>query len=153
VDSSIIYSGSVLFKDLVNGHIVRVVSIEVLSASENGIIGGHSLNFNSGCLVNTLGGESEVHVISECGIVEELFRVIGLVLGSEEVELVISHSEVHHGEDALELVLSDTALTKLVEISKELFNTHSLHNNGGLKALLNIIRVIGSFDSLLLEAV
>jgi len=153
VDSSIIYSGSVFVKDLVDEHIVTVVTIEVLSASENGIIGGHGSNFDSWGLVNTLGGESEVHVISESGIVEESLGVIGLVLGGEVVELVVSHGEVHHGEDLFELVLGDTTLTELVKVSEELFNTHSLHNNGGLKALLNITRVIGSFDSLLLEAV
>lgn len=132
MDSSIIYSGSVFVEDLVDDHIIRVVAIEVLSASKNSVISSDSLNLGGWCLINTFCGESKVHVGSKCGIIEELLGVSGLILGSEVVKLVISHSEVHHGENALELVLGDTTLAELVKISEELFNAHSLHNNGSL---------------------
>ena len=44
-------------------------------------------------------------------------------------------------------------LSELVEIKEEFFNSDSLHNDGMLESILNIIWVVGHLDSLLHESV
>ena len=43
---------------------------------------------------------------------------------------------------------SHFSFPKLIEVSKELLNSYSSHNNGGLESLFNIIWVVGNVDGL-----
>lgn len=57
--------------------------------------------------------------------------------------------EVEHGENALELVLGDLSLSKLIEIVEEFFDSDSLHDDVVLKSGLDIVWIVGDLDSLL----
>jgi len=51
------------------------------------------------------------------------------------------------------LVSSDTALSELVEVSEKLFNSDSLHDDGGADAVLNVGWVVGDINTLVHETV
>ena len=153
VDSSIIDGGSVFIKNLVNNTIILTITIQVLSPCKDSIVCSNILNLGSWCFINTLGCESKIHIITEYRIFKEFLWIISHILVSQVVEFIFSHCEVHHREDTLELILGHTTFTKFIKISEKFFDTDSFHDNGGLKTLLNIAGIIGSFDSLSLEAV
>lgn len=76
-----------------------------------------------------------------------------IVLLSKRLELSLSEREVEHGEDGTELRNSDLALAELIEITEEFFDSHSLHDDEGLEAGLNIGGVVSNMDSWLKVAV
>lgn len=52
-----------------------------------------------------------------------------MVLESKRIELFSGQVEVKHGEDGLELLLGNSALSQLIEINKEFFDSDALHHN------------------------
>jgi hypothetical protein len=60
---------------------------------------------------------------------------------------VVRQFEIEKRNYALELVDSYLSLSQLIEISKEFFNSHSLHHNHSLQSFLHIVWIIGNVYS------
>lgn len=141
MDALVLDGSLVFFKNLVDLGFVLIAS-QVLAAGEESVAGGHAWDACRGGLVDAGDGEGAVHVGAEFSVSEESLRIISLVLLGERLELVVGQGEVHGAEDLLELWASDAAFSELVEIAEELFNTDSLHYDGGLETILNIRGII-----------
>ena len=141
VNALVLDGGTVLLKDSLDLVVVLVAS-KVLSTGEESVSLGDGNDSGSGSLVNALDGESSVHVGAEVSVAEESLGISGLVLLSKSLEFVVSESKVHGGKDGFELVSGDTTLAELIEITEELLNTDSLHDNDSLESVLNIGGII-----------
>ena len=139
---ALVLDGSLVFlENLVDLGVVLIAG-QVLAAGEESVASGHAWDACRGGLVDAGDGEGAVHVGAEFSVSEESLRIISLVLLGERLELVVGQGEVHGAEDLLELWASDAAFSELVEIAEELFNTDSLHYDGGLETILNIRGII-----------
>ena len=139
---ALVLDGSLVFlENLVDLGIVLIAS-QVLAAGEESVASGHAWDACRGGLVDSGSGEGAVHVGAEFSVSEESLRIISLVLLGERLELVVGQGEVHGAENSFELWASDAAFSELVEIAEELFNTDSLHYDGGLETILNIRGII-----------
>ena len=141
VNALVLDGGTVLLKDSLDLVVVLVAS-KVLSAGEESVSLSDGNDSGSGSLVNTLDGESSVHVGAEVSVAEESLGISGLVLLGKSLELIVSEGKVHGGKDGFELVSGDTTLAELIEITEELLNTDSLHDNDSLESVLNIGGII-----------
>jgi hypothetical protein len=137
VNTLVLDSGTVLFKDSLDLLLV-LITRKVLSAGQKSVALGDWGNSSRGILVNSGHSESSVDVGAEVGVAEEPLGVSGLVLQGQGLELVVRQGEVHGGKDRFELVTGDATLSKLVEIAEEFFNSHTLHDDNGLKTVLDI---------------
>ena len=131
----------VLFKNIIDFLLVLFAS-KVFSAGEKSVSSSDRGDSSRWRLVNARDREGSVHVCAEVYIAEEALWIGCLVLLGEGLELVVGQGEVHGAEDLLELWASDAAFSELVEIAEELFNTDSLHYDGGLETILNIRGII-----------
>jgi len=141
VNSLVLDGGTVLFKDFLDLLLV-LITRKVLSAGQKSVALGDWGNSSRGILVNSGQSESSVDVGAEVGVAEEPLGVSSLVLLGQGLELVVRQGEVHGGKDRFELVTGDSTLTKLIEIAEELFDSHTLHYDNGLKTVLNIGGVV-----------
>lgn len=152
VHASLLNGISVLVDNVL--HIDRaVVTSEVLAASKDSVFVRLRSDSSEGSLVNSRESEGLVDAGYEVNVVEEYFRVVGFVGVAESLEFIVSQGEVHGGEDTLELVSSHTALAELVEVSEELFNTDTLHDNQRADSVLNVRRVTSHINLRLGETV
>ena len=127
--------------------------MEVGSSCWDGKVIGDWSNYSGWLLLDTVSSERGVDIGAESFVVEHDFGVIGLVFQGKSIKLLSAQVEVEHGEDRLELVLGDLTLSKLVEVEEELFDSDSLHDDHRLESELDVKRVVGDLDSLLLESV
>ena len=152
VDALVFNSNAVLVKHCFDFTAVRLSS-QVLSAGEERVILGDCGDAGSRVLVNAGDSEGSVDVGNKVDVPEEALGVGGLVFLSESFELVVCHSEVHGGENRLELVSGDATLAQLIKIAEELFDSDALHHNSGLQAVLNIRWVVRNVHMGLAETV
>ena len=141
VNTLVLDGGTVLFKDFLDLLLV-LITRKVLSAGQKSVTLGDWGNSSRGILVNSGQSESSVDVGAEVGVAEEPLGVSSLVLRGQGLELVVRQGEVHGGKDRFELVTGDAALSELVEIAEEFFNSHTLHDDNSLKTVLDIRGVI-----------
>lgn len=154
VNAALHNSAAVLIEHGLHGIRVLVhTGLEVLAASEQGIVLCNGWHAGVRGLVDAAGGEGLVDRLREGNIVEELLGVISLVLVSQCVVLLLSEVEVKLGQNGVELLLSDMTLAQLVEINEELLNSNALHHNHGAETVLNISWVVVDDDSWLLPPV
>lgn len=146
VDAAVEDCGSVVLEILLNLSLFLWGALQVLASGSNGILASDWLNRCNGVLINTLQSECKVDGGTELGIGEVTVVVVSL---SESYELSISEREVEHGQHGAELRHGDLALAELVEVTEELLNSHTLHHNQSLEALLDIAGVVGDVDSCL----
>ena len=140
---SVFLEDHVHLSDLIIGH------IEVLLSGESSVSDGYWSDRCSWLLLDSVGGESLIDVRAELNVVEHLLWVIGPVFQSKGIKLLESEVEIQHRENRLELSFGNFSSSKLVKIIKELFDSHSLHNDVMLESRFNIAGVICDFNSLL----
>jgi len=63
---------------------------EVLSTGKEGVFLGQGRNTSAGVLINASDGEGLVDAVAEVHIIEENFRVVGLILVCKSVKLIVS---------------------------------------------------------------
>ena len=143
---------SVLLKDIIHLLVVLLTS-QVLSAGQESIALGHWCHTSRRSLVNALNGEGLVHVLDEVDVAEEALWVISLILLGDSLELIVGQSKVHLTQDGFELRAGHTALSQLIKVTEEFLDTDSLHDDGSLKAILDIRWVVRNIDVSLGESV
>ena len=141
VNALVLDGGTVLFKDFLDLLLV-LITRKVLSTGQKSVALGDLGNSSRGILVDSGQSESSVDVGAEVGVAEEPLGVSSLVFQGQGLELIVRQGEVHRGKDRFELVAGDATLSKLVEIAEEFFNSHTLHDDNGLKTVLNIGGVV-----------
>jgi len=103
--------------------------------------------------VDPRNSERLIDASNEGFIVEELFGIVGLVLGCECLEFNVCQGKAHRGEDRFELSLSNASLSKLVEINEEFLNADAFHHDSCTDTVLGICWVTHDVDPGLGEAV
>lgn len=125
--------------------------IKILSSGLDSVVNSHWSNFGGWRLLDAIRCESSVDTGAEINVIEFLISVF--VSTVKWIILFSSQVEVKHGHDTLKLGLGDVSLSKFIEIEEEFFNSNSLHDNGMLESLDDIIWIIWNFNSLLHESV
>ena len=153
MNTFVLNSSSVLFQEIFNSLHLCWVICKILPPRKQSIVLGDSGNSGLWGFVNTCSCESFIDVSYKCGILEESFWVIGLVLGSQKFKFIISQSEVHARKDRLKLSTSNSAFSQFIEVMEELLNSDSFHDNGSPDSVLNVFWIIGNINALLLESI
>ena len=137
VNTVVLDSCAIFVEDHLHFSVIST-TCKVLATGKKSVVGGDGGDTSGWVLVDSSDGESFVDVGDEINVTEETLWVGRLVLLGKSLELVVSQVEVHGGEDGFELVASNAALSELIKISEEFFDSHALHDDHGLDALLNI---------------
>lgn len=138
VDAHGLHSLAILVKDIIDLVTGSWVGAQILSPGEEGIVLGDWGDHSRWRLVNSSRRESLVNAGDEVGVSEEALWVVGLVLVSQALKLIVGEGEVERAEDGFELRAGDSALAELVEVSEELLDTNSLHDDASADSVLNI---------------
>lgn len=142
VNSSVLYSCPILLKNIPELLFFFSCPFEILSSCCKGIFLGNGFYWSYWVFVDTFLCEGRVNCVTEAEVVKHVFRCFSFIFLRQSLEFGICKLEIEHWKYTLELVNSNLSLSELIEISEELFNSDSLHNNESLESLLNVSWII-----------
>lgn len=144
----------VLGKNTANHCFLLLGEVQVFAACLHSVINGNWSDLGQWVLLDAISCESSVNTGAEVFIVYHVLCIIrSFVFLSQSVVFFGREVEIEHGKDLFKLVFGNLASSELVEIEEELFNSYSLHDDGGLNTLFNIVGVVHGVYPLLHESV